>query len=245
MTLSYPGVAKGKHSPVAPPDAACKGVAGTHSRDGRSSAAKMASVKIADTYAFLVGTWDLTRRLEDRHGGMDGSFQGRATLEGRVPDGAGPRRQGRYFETGNMAFGSRHAGPATRTLDVVQLASGAVQLVFVDGRPFIDVDLADGRCRRRHACRDDLYEIEYFVRSSHEIEEHWRVRGPHTDYDAYATLVRAHSRTSRGDVSLPIGADQRDISGLADTRLLLGDGGCTFIGDSHQHGDQGVVGQKR
>jgi hypothetical protein len=211
------------------------------------SAAKMTSMKIADTYAFLAGTWELTRRLEGRHGGMDGSFQGRATLEEGVPEGAGSRRRGRYFETGNMVFGAHHAGRATRTLDVVQLTSGAVQLLFVDGRPFIDIDLASGSCRRRHACRDDLYEIENFVRSSHEIEERWRVRGPRTDYDADATLVRVHSRPSRVHVPVPfpIGADQRDLSGLTNTQPLLSDGGCTFIGDSHQHGDQGVVGQKR
>ena len=61
---------------------------------------------------------------------------------------------------------------------------------FTDGHLFYRLDLRSGRCAAVHQCRADLYEITYLVHGEDVMEERWRVRGPHKDYEATATLIR-------------------------------------------------------
>lgn len=95
----------------------------------------------------------------------------------------------RYDEQGELHFGA-HVGPASRRLGYTRLSTGAAMLHFVDGRPFVDLDLRSGAWRSAHSCGDDLYEIATIVRSSAVVQENWRVTGPGKGYDAVTTLVR-------------------------------------------------------
>jgi hypothetical protein len=138
-------------------------------------------MQIADTLAFLLGTWQLRRTIADHRSGKDGLFTGRGVLAG-----AG---RARYDEHGELSFGA-HRGPATRHLEYAPLDSGAVFLYFRDGRPFVDLDLRTGEWRSTHDCGEDRYQIRTVIRSAATVTEHWRVRGPDTSYDAVTTWRR-------------------------------------------------------
>ncbi|MEP7023777.1 MAG: DUF6314 family protein [Actinomycetota bacterium] len=167
--------------------------------------------QVTDTLGFLLGTWQVTRSIDDRRAGVRGSFDGTAVVAGL--EGAGglagssglagtagpagapggdllrPGAQAGYTETGTLRFGM-HQGPARRQLTVTRLDGGAVLLSFADGRPYIELDLSTGSCARTHPCRADTYEVTILVRSHDELEERWWVRGPAKDYRAVTTLLR-------------------------------------------------------
>lgn len=148
------------------------------------------TVKIVDTLSFLLGQWTVERFLTDHRSGTDGRFEGSVSIAG-TPSGqnAGLGPRARYEEVGTMRFG-RYVGPASRSLELVRLASTVVMLYFPDGKPFVDLDLRSGKWRSSHPCGEDDHEILTVVRSPREIEEQWRVHGPTEDYDAIATLRR-------------------------------------------------------
>jgi hypothetical protein len=149
----------------------------------------MAARPITDTLGFLLGTWDVDRRIDDRRHGCEGRFVGTATL--RTVTGAAPAA--RYREEGELRYGS-HAGPATRCLDYVRRGDLTVAVSFTDGRPFVDIDLRTGAWRGRHPCGCDHYEMATTVVADDVVEEWWRVTGPEKDYEAVTVLVRRGRR---------------------------------------------------
>jgi hypothetical protein len=152
--------------------------------------AESVPVEISDTLEFLLGSWHITRSIDDHLSGRRGRFEGMATVT-RSATGAGDDRDigAYYFETGELRFGT-HVGQADRRLRYVALGDGAVTVRFADGRAFVDLDLTSGEWQSNHLCGEDLYEIDTFARSADLVEELWRVRGPAKDYDAVAYLVR-------------------------------------------------------
>ncbi len=146
-------------------------------------------MEVVDTLSFLLGTWGLARSIEDRRADALGSFRGLATVAGAPEDAPERGGWGHYQESGELRFGSRTV-PAWRRLEIRRQVGGAAMLLFLDGRPFVDLDLRDGECRRVHRCGADRYEITTVVRSGALVEEHWRVRGPTKDYEATTTLTR-------------------------------------------------------
>lgn len=150
----------------------------------------MGSVDVADTLSFLLGTWSLERSLEDHRWARTGSFSGNAVMTATRADGAsGLVERAHYCETGELRFGT-HIGPSSRQLEYRRLGRGAAMVHFAGGRPFIQLDLRPGTCRRIHRCGEDRYEITTHVRSESLVQELWRVRGPAKDYAATATLIR-------------------------------------------------------
>lgn len=145
-------------------------------------------MEVVDTLSFLLGTWGLARSIDDHRAQALGSFRGIATVEapGPAPERSG---WGHYQESGELRFGWRTV-PARRRLEIRRQDGGAAMLLFSDGRPFVDLDLRHGVCRRVHRCGEDRYEIATVVRSGDLVQEHWRVRGPHKDYEATTTLTR-------------------------------------------------------
>lgn len=143
-----------------------------------------------DTLTYLIGSWQIDRTIDDRRAGVTGSFRGMALVAGG-PGAGRPAAgdQARYTETGTLRYGT-HTGPAQRSLDVTRLAGGAVLLSFLDGRPYIELDLSTGVCERRHPCGEDTYDSVMVVRSPDELEERWLVRGPAKDYTAVTVLRR-------------------------------------------------------
>jgi Family of unknown function (DUF6314) len=148
-------------------------------------------MEIDDTFSFLLGRWTLERVLTDHRSGTDGRFGGTAVIAQAQSGQKGPLDpRARYDEDGTLRFG-RHTGPASRHLELVRLESAAVMFYLADGTPFVDLDLRGGTWRSIHSCGEDHHEIVSVARSLSEVEEHWRVRGPTTNYDAVAILRRA------------------------------------------------------
>ena len=152
------------------------------------------TMEISDTLGFLLGTWRVTRRIENQKLGAFGSFEGTALLAehdlGNPSTGSG---RARYEETGELRIGT-YSGQAHRSLEFVRLEDATVALYFTDHRLFIDLDLRTGASYADHLCGDDCYQIGTVVRSHRVVQEHWRVRGPTTDYDAVTTLERMGRR---------------------------------------------------
>jgi hypothetical protein len=147
-------------------------------------------VQIADTLAFLLGTWELTRSIEDHRSGTSGLFEGRATLLDAGPaETSSACERARYDESGQLRFGSQ-VTRASRTLIYDRLGKASVMMRFADGNPFVDLDLRSGEWRTVHPCEDDLYELATVVCSENVVQERWRVTGPTKDYAAVTTLTR-------------------------------------------------------
>lgn len=147
-------------------------------------------MEVADTFAFLMGTWSIERTLADHRAGLHGLFNGTAKVRQTGPDGSGSR-QGRacYEEVGWLGLGS-YEGTARRSLGCVRQEDGTVLMHFTDGRLFIVCDLRTGTGQAHHLCGKDRYALTFSVRSADTIEEHWRVRGPGKDYDARSIFRR-------------------------------------------------------
>lgn len=151
---------------------------------------------VPGTLDLLLGCWSVERTLSDYRSGIDGSFRGSAEvslLGGRGGDRdrpGGERAPGewaRYEEVGRLRFGG-HEGPAARSLRYLGRPDGTVLAVFPDGRPFVECDLRGGWWEGEHRCGADRYGLSFHVRSPDAIEEHWRVRGPSKDYEAWTVL---------------------------------------------------------
>lgn len=152
----------------------------------------MEKMEILDTLGFLLGTWSITRSLDDHYGGVKSSFVGHGVFAAPPTSGhwSGARRA-RYEEYGELRFAD-YTGEARRNLDYVSEEAATVLAFFDDGRPFVDLDLRAGSWQAHHLCGDDHYEMATHVVSWDVVEERWRVRGPATCYDAVTTLARVH-----------------------------------------------------
>jgi hypothetical protein len=152
-------------------------------------------MEITDPLGFLLGSWRVERHIEDYRIGVAGTFKGLATFE--PLECGGTLRLGtnvRYLETGELLFGA-YRGHCQRSLEYVQREGTAAQILFANGRPFVDLDLSKGPSRSTHLCGFDHYEINFFAHSCDVLEEKWRVRGPMKDYEATTTLTRERRTT--------------------------------------------------
>jgi hypothetical protein len=136
------------------------------------------AVPIANTLAFLLGSWSIERLIHDHRDGSEATFTGVAVVT--------PAAQGAsYHEAGQLTRGT-HTGPARRTLAFRELTGTGtgVAIDFPDGRPFVALDLAAGRWEATHPCRADTYELSFEALDLDRIHETWRVMGPAKDYGA-------------------------------------------------------------
>ena len=154
---------------------------------GPAAAGKISEVEIGDTLGFLLGRWELERAFEDDRAGGDGIFSGTATVA--VPAGSG---HARWDERGTVHVGTLD-GDAERHLLLVDRPGSLVEVLFADGRPYVDLDLASGSWHAVHLCGDDRYEITTTVRTDDELEERWAVTGPSKAYRARTVLRRSHT----------------------------------------------------
>jgi hypothetical protein len=139
----------------------------------------------ADSFEHLLGSWATARTIDDARSGTTTYFVGTTTVSLRDDTGA---RRARLEEVGELRSGSWR-GTASRRLDCVGRA-GTVELCFLDGLPFVDLDLRTGRARAIHLCGDDRYEIEVACLDADRLEERWTVRGPAKEYEATTLLSR-------------------------------------------------------
>jgi Family of unknown function (DUF6314) len=145
----------------------------------------------ADTYGFLLGEWSIRRTCQDHRRGETAVFTGSVTVTARGDARSG---EAEYREVGELTLGA-FRGSAQRRLAYVRRRDGSVAIEFEDGRGFVDCDLRHGECLATHVCGDDHYELGWYVGApldgARVLQERWRVRGPHKDYDAAAVLLRA------------------------------------------------------
>jgi hypothetical protein len=151
----------------------------------------MRLMQIADPLRFLLGTWSITRSIDDHRSGMSGLFEGSAVFtEIEIDEDSGLVTRASYEESGDLQFAS-HKGEAHRRLEYrAPIDGNSIDVVFSDGSPFIHLDLGGEVWRAVHLCGDDYQEIAITVPTGNEVRELWRVRGPETDYEASAVLTR-------------------------------------------------------
>lgn len=157
---------------------------------------------VADALAYLAGTWTVRREVHDRSAGRSGWFTGwaefRAETDAGTDAGTGARTDAGWLhvEEGVLEWGGARRD-ARRTLRLLPGADGTAAVAFADGRPFHDLDLADGRWTAWHHCQDDLYEGRFTVVSPDEWRLRWLVRGPAKDQ----LLDSVYRRAGRPDVA--------------------------------------------
>jgi len=118
----------------------------------------------------LLGTWTLTRVVEDRLAGERRDVVGTATLALESPERV------RWSEAGTMTWAGRSV-PVTRTLYVDRVGTDW-EVSFSDGRPFHP--WATG-ARVGHPCGRDFYTGLIEVGEATWTVE-WQASGPEKDY---------------------------------------------------------------
>ncbi|WP_051476634.1 DUF6314 family protein [Arthrobacter sp. Br18] len=152
---------------------------------------------VADAAVFLLGAWTAERTLVDNAESRRGTFTGITTF---TPDDAGRLA---WVEVGTVAWPAVGAptvvtpafeAPAFRKylLEPGATRSG-LRVLFADGRPFHDLDLATGVCTAEHWCSPDTYGIHFLVRTPDVIEYSWEVHGPAKDQLLTTVLRRRES----------------------------------------------------
>lgn len=147
------------------------------------------NVNAEETIEYLAGSWRVRREVFDHRTGETSVFAGIASFVRTERSGETVLR---LDETGDVRLGE-YCGEAHRQLEYAASSDSTVAINFLDGRHFIDLDLADGESRDVHVCSADRYEIATIATSSDLFEEHWRVFGPEKDYVAVTTLERISS----------------------------------------------------
>ena len=131
----------------------------------------------------FAGHWQVQRRIDDRHGGMQGDFAGHAVL---VPVGADGLD---YSETGQMQFGAAAPMQATRRY-LWQFCTDLVQVRFSDGRDFHSFVPAGQVAGSDHPCGEDYYTVTYDFTCWPRWRATWVVQGPRKDYTSVTDYRR-------------------------------------------------------
>ncbi|GAA1740237.1 DUF6314 family protein [Aeromicrobium alkaliterrae] len=132
----------------------------------------------ADDPRDLVGTWQLTRRVDDRLGPVrhvTGTSELSLIDDGRV----------RWSESGTMTWDGGST-PFTRTL-FVELREDGWWVTFDDGRDFHPWDTDSPVV---HPCGADLYEGRIEPKGPDAWSVVWNVTGPAKDYTMTSHLTR-------------------------------------------------------
>jgi hypothetical protein len=134
----------------------------------------------------FLGDWQVSRRIDDRHGQMQGAFTGRAVLTGAGCDGL------HYVEQGQMRFGAAQPMTATRRYAWLFLPD-RVLVRFDDGREFHSFVPAGQAAGTDHPCGADHYRVVYDFTRWPDWCATWDVTGPRKDYTSvteYRGVVR-------------------------------------------------------
>ncbi|MEU5073125.1 DUF6314 family protein [Streptomyces asoensis] len=133
---------------------------------------------VPDALAYLLGSWRVTRSVQDRAGGGEGRFDG-TTVFGPLDAGGLPDAGGLLHEEAGTFVWLGVPRPAERTLRFLPGPTpGTADVRFADGRPFHDLDLTTGRHVVGHPCSADLYRGEFTVRDPDHWRTVWQVAGP-------------------------------------------------------------------
>jgi hypothetical protein len=142
-------------------------------------------VRGVTTLDFLLGSWSVERWIDDALSSDIGTFHGTAIFAKESDDD--PRV--RFEETGVVRFGD-YSGRASRRLYFSEGPGSLIDVSFVDGHHFIELDLREGSSKNHHQCASDGYDVTTVVIDNDHIEEQWRVRGPAKNYAAVTLMTR-------------------------------------------------------
>ena len=120
------------------------------------------------------GLWQIERRIEDRMGGQQARFSGRAELR---PEGDSWRWQ----EIGEIRYGPGPALRAERSY-LWQPLGTEIAVHFDDGRFFHAFDPQAIAPQAEHLCTPDLYRAAYDFSGWPRWLVTWEVAGPRKDY---------------------------------------------------------------
>ncbi|WP_040482815.1 DUF6314 family protein [Yoonia vestfoldensis] len=131
----------------------------------------------------FAGRWQVLRRIDDRHGAMQGDFTGMAVLNPAGEHGL------IYTETGQMRIGAAPVMQAVRRY-LWEVAEGLVTVRFEDGRDFHSFAPAGQAAGTDHPCGDDHYTVVYDFTRWPDWRATWDVRGPRKDYTSVTDYRR-------------------------------------------------------
>jgi Family of unknown function (DUF6314) len=142
----------------------------------------MMAFPVADLNRFLLGSWNMSRRMRDFRLGISGWFEGHANVCVQSGDLI-------LQETGRLRFGAHEADAGQRyvlTLDQPHVA----RVKRADGSLFHELDLSSGSANILHRCGDDIYRGRYRVLHGDCFFVVWQVTGPRKDYRMVTRLMR-------------------------------------------------------
>lgn len=127
-------------------------------------------------FQFMLGAWDLRRKVIDHRHSQIVCFAGEATVTATAFKERGEIDQGgTKFETER----SYHLRPG----------ANSVSVLFSNDAAFIDLDLRASQ-EVRHLCGADVYLGRFYFRGTDEWAERWRVSGPRKNYVSLARYRR-------------------------------------------------------
>jgi hypothetical protein len=114
----------------------------------------------------------MARRIHDLRLGMTGRLTGMACLT--------PCAQGlNYEEAGELQFGAYRGDVTARYRFVIDDGNtGAIAVLFADGRLFHRLDLSSGRDDVLHDCAPDRYRGRYRATGPDGWASSWHIAGP-------------------------------------------------------------------
>lgn len=144
---------------------------------------------VSNLRAYLVGTWTLTRNVEDGLTGDCGRFIGKATFEPVGLDLIGR-------EEGMLSF-RLYCDVVTRCY-YYSFPTRKVSYVHFDhGGFFHCLDLSVGHCAAEHFCGADRYHGNFWAQGADLWTVVWRVRGPDKDHGIVSYFEREEKHRGR------------------------------------------------
>lgn len=131
--------------------------------------------------ADFAGRWRLERRILDRLAGVEGRFEGEATLT-PAPALPGAPATLLYAERGLLTLGTAPPMTAERRYLWAQGPDGRIAVRFDDGRPFHGFDPGAGTVEAAHRCDPDDYRVAYDFAAWPDWQSTWNVTGPRKNY---------------------------------------------------------------
>lgn len=133
--------------------------------------------------ADFLGSWLLTRTIDDRLAGHVAGFSGTARLT-PTDDGA------LYVETGRLMIPGQAPLEATRRFLWAEAGPGRIAVAFDGGRAFHDFSLA-ASASASHDCPPDVYHAHYDFAHWPDWQATWTAKGPRKDYRMVSHYQRA------------------------------------------------------
>lgn len=123
----------------------------------------------------FMGSWQVQRSIDDRHGQQHGGFHGTAWFVQ-----SGPARLD-YTEDGTIRFGNGPALKATRAYQW-DIRPDLIDVQFADGRAFHSFTPQGKAEGSDHPCGADHYSVQYDFQEWPFWQAVWTVTGPRKDY---------------------------------------------------------------